>query len=75
MADEVADYMNQTMLHLGATTIGKVAVLVGADPNAIGPAEKQAKELAGNWLKLSVQDGKILHRKNNMQNAKSILNA
>lgn len=45
MADEVADYMNETMLHLGATTVGKVAVLVGADPNAIGMAEKQAKEL------------------------------
>jgi multimeric flavodoxin WrbA len=45
MADEVADYMNGTMLNLGATTVGKVGVLVGADPNAIGPAEKQAKEL------------------------------
>ena len=45
MAEEVADYMNATMLHLGATTVGKVAVLVGADPNAIVPAEKQAKEL------------------------------
>jgi multimeric flavodoxin WrbA len=45
MAEEVADYMNVTMLHLGATTVGKVAVLVGADPNAIVPAEKQAKEL------------------------------
>jgi multimeric flavodoxin WrbA len=45
MADEVADYMNATMLHLGATTVGKVAVLVGADPNAIVPAEKEAKEL------------------------------
>jgi multimeric flavodoxin WrbA len=45
MADEVADYMNGTMLNLGATTVGKVGVLVGADPNAIVPAEKQAKEL------------------------------
>jgi multimeric flavodoxin WrbA len=45
MAEEVADYMNVTMLHLGATTVGKVAVLVGADPNAIVPAEKQAKDL------------------------------
>jgi len=33
------------MMNLGATTVGKVAVLVGADPNAIVPAEKQAKEL------------------------------
>jgi multimeric flavodoxin WrbA len=45
MAEEVADYMNETMMHLGATTVGKVAVLVGADPNAIVPAEMQAKEL------------------------------
>ena len=45
MADEVADYMNSTLLHLGATTVGKVGVLVGADPNAIVPAEKQAKDL------------------------------
>jgi hypothetical protein len=33
------------MVNLGATTVGKVAVLVGADPNAMVPAEKQAKEL------------------------------
>jgi multimeric flavodoxin WrbA len=45
MAEEVADYMNQTMRNLGATTVGKVAVLLGADPHAIEPAEKQAKEL------------------------------
>ena len=45
MAEEVADYMNETMRNLGATTVGKVAVLLGADPNAIVPAEKQAKEL------------------------------
>ena len=44
-ADEVAEYMNSTMTNLGATTIGKVAVHVGADPNAIVPAEKQAKDL------------------------------
>lgn len=44
-ADEVAEYMNSTMTNLGATTIGKVAALVGADPNAIVPAEKQAKDL------------------------------
>lgn len=45
MAEEVADYMNETMRNLGATTVGTVAVLLGADPNAIVPAEKQAKEL------------------------------
>jgi multimeric flavodoxin WrbA len=45
MAEEVADYMNDTMRNLGATTVGKVAVLLGADPNAIVPAEKEAKEL------------------------------
>lgn len=44
-ADEVADYMNMALLHFGATTIGKVSVLVGADPNAIVGGEKQAKEL------------------------------
>jgi multimeric flavodoxin WrbA len=45
MAEEVADYMNATLLNLGATTVGKVGVLVGADPDAIVGAEKQAKEL------------------------------
>jgi multimeric flavodoxin WrbA len=45
MADEVADYMNATMCNLGTTTVGKVAVLLGADPNAIVPAENQAKAL------------------------------
>ncbi len=48
MAEEVADYMNMTMRNLGATTVGKVAVLLGADPHAIEPAEKQAKELGRN---------------------------
>ena len=45
MADEVADYMNFALIHLGATTVGKVGVLVGVDPNAIVPAERQAKDL------------------------------
>jgi multimeric flavodoxin WrbA len=45
MADEVADYMNSTMTNLGATSVGKVAILIGADPNAIVSGEKQAKEL------------------------------
>ena len=44
-AEEVAEYLNTTLLNLGATTVGKVAVLVGADPNAIVGGEKQAKEL------------------------------
>lgn len=44
-ADEVADYMNMALLNFGATTVGKVGALVGADPNAIVVGEKQAKEL------------------------------
>jgi multimeric flavodoxin WrbA len=48
MAEEVADYMNSIMLNLGATTVGKVAVHIGADPNAIVPAEKRAKDLGRN---------------------------
>lgn len=44
-AEEVADYMNETLLHLGATTVGKVAILVGANPDAIAGGEKQAREL------------------------------
>jgi len=44
-ADEVAEYMNMALLNFGATTVGKVGVLVGADPNAIVVGEKQAKEL------------------------------
>jgi multimeric flavodoxin WrbA len=45
MAEEVADYMNSILTNLGATSVGKVAILVGADPNAIVSGEKQAKEL------------------------------
>jgi multimeric flavodoxin WrbA len=44
-AEEVADYINSALLQYGATTVGKVAVLVGADPNAIVVGEKQAKDL------------------------------
>jgi multimeric flavodoxin WrbA len=44
-AEEVADYMNGALLQYGATTVGKVAVLVGADPNAIVVGEKEAKDL------------------------------
>lgn len=44
-AEEVADYMNMALLNFGATTVGKVAVHVGADPNAIVGAEKKAKDL------------------------------
>ena len=45
MADEVAEYMNETLLHLGATTVGKVGVNFQGNPDAIVPAEKKAKEL------------------------------
>jgi multimeric flavodoxin WrbA len=45
MADEVAEYMNETLLHLGATTVGKVGVNFQGNPEAIVPAEKKAKEL------------------------------
>lgn len=44
-ADEVADYMNQALLNFGATTVGKTAVLLGGNPDAIVGAEKEAKEL------------------------------
>jgi len=44
-ADEVADYMNMALLNYGATTVGRVGVLVGGNPNAIAEGEKQAKEL------------------------------
>jgi len=45
MAEEVADYMNDTLLHLGATTVGRVGVNLLGNPDAIVPAETQAKEL------------------------------
>jgi multimeric flavodoxin WrbA len=44
-ADEVAEYLNMALLNFGATTVGKMGVLVGADPNAIIVGEKGAKEL------------------------------
>ena len=44
-ANEVADYMNMALGSYGAMTVGKVAVHVGADPNAIVGAEKDAKAL------------------------------
>ena len=44
-ANEVADYMNSALLSFGAMTVGKVGVHVGADPNAIVGAEKEAKVL------------------------------
>lgn len=44
-ADEVADYMNMALLNFGATTVGKVGVLMGANPDAIVRGESQAKEL------------------------------
>lgn len=44
-ANEVADYMNMALGNYGAMTVGKVAVHLGADPNAITGAEKEAKAL------------------------------
>lgn len=44
-AEEVAEYMNMALLNFGATTVGKVGVLVGNGPDAIVAGEKQAKEL------------------------------
>jgi len=44
-ADEVAEYLNGTLRNFGATTVGRVAVLVGSDPNAITGGERQAKDL------------------------------
>jgi multimeric flavodoxin WrbA len=56
MAEEVADYINSTLLHLGATTVGRIGVLLGADPDAIVPAEKQAREL-GRKLAEAIRTG------------------
>lgn len=44
-ADGVADYLNQTLLHLGATTVGRVGLNFLGNPDAIVPAEKKAKDL------------------------------
>ncbi len=44
-ADEVAEYLNMALLNFGATTVGKVAVNIGGDANAIVVKEKEAKEL------------------------------
>jgi multimeric flavodoxin WrbA len=58
-AEEVADYMNGTLSNFGATTVGKVAVLVGADPDAIITGEKQAKDLGkkmADAIKMQWQD-------------------
>jgi len=55
----VADYMNGTLSNFGATTVGKVAVLVGADPDAIITGEKQAKDLGkkmADAIKMQWQD-------------------
>jgi len=43
--NEVADYMNSALMSFGATTVGRVGVHVGADPNAIVGAEKEARAL------------------------------
>jgi multimeric flavodoxin WrbA len=44
-ASEVADYMNMALGSYGAMTVGKVAVHLGPDPEAIVGAEKDAKAL------------------------------
>ncbi len=44
-AEGVAAYMNQTLLHLGATTVGAVGLNFLGNPDAIVPAEKKAKDL------------------------------
>ncbi|OPY37405.1 MAG: Iron-sulfur flavoprotein [Methanoregula sp. PtaU1.Bin051] len=44
-AEDVADYMNGTLLSLGATTVGRVGLNFMGNPDAIVPAEKEAKEL------------------------------
>lgn len=56
MADEVADYMNDALLHLGATTVGRVGVNLMGNPEAIVPAEKKAKEL-GRTLADAIRTG------------------
>jgi multimeric flavodoxin WrbA len=55
-ADEVADYMNGALLHLGATTVGRVGVNLMGNPEAILPAEKKAKEL-GRTLADAIRTG------------------
>ena len=44
-ADEVVEYQNSILRILGATTVGGVGVVLGADPSLIIPAEKKAYEL------------------------------
>lgn len=45
MAEEIAAYLNSTLSHLGATTVGAVGVNLMGNPDAIGPAEQKAREL------------------------------
>jgi multimeric flavodoxin WrbA len=44
-ADEVADYMNDVLLILGASTVGRVGVVMGTDPDALALAERTAYDL------------------------------
>ena len=44
-AEDIADYMNSALFMLGAQTVGKASVNFMGNPDAIIPAEKQAKEL------------------------------
>ena len=44
-ADEVADYMNGVLLTLGASTAGRVGVVLGTDPDTLVLAERRAYDL------------------------------
>jgi hypothetical protein len=44
-ADEVVAHQNSDLRLLGVTTVGGIGVVLGPDPLAIGPAERQAREL------------------------------
>ncbi|PKL59587.1 MAG: iron-sulfur protein [Methanomicrobiales archaeon HGW-Methanomicrobiales-4] len=42
---DVMKYMNGVLITLGATEVGGIGVVIGRDPEAIGPAEKESFEL------------------------------
>jgi len=54
-AEDIAEYMNSAMFMLGAMTVGKVGVNFMGNPDAIIPAEHQAKEL-GRKLAHAIQE-------------------
>ncbi len=41
----IAESLNTTLLHLGATAVGKVGVNLMGNPDAVVPAEKEARDL------------------------------